>query len=245
MRPNRSGTSAGTRCSFCAVKDGTLESLKPLDGLEPRRVAVAIKELGLKHVVITSVNRDDLDDMGAEHFNQTVKAIRYQNPDCRVELLIPDMRGRRELVETILSSGLVAVLNHNVETVPRLYKTVRPGADFKRSLNILRWARELHPQIMSKSGLMVGLGERREEVLEAMDLLRESEVQILTIGQYLQPSAKQLPIQAYITPEQFKEYEVEAIKRGFPHVESGPLVRSSYHAWKHADGATENLHANY
>ena len=233
------------RCSFCAVKDGTLESLKPLDGLEPRRVAVAIKELGLKHVVITSVNRDDIEDMGAEHFNQTVKAIRHLNPDCRVELLIPDMRGRKPLVETILKSGFVSVLNHNVETVPRLYRTVRPGADFSRSLNILRWARELHPSTMTKSGLMVGLGEKREEVLEVMDMLRESDVQILTIGQYLQPTDKQLPIQAYVTPAQFKDYEDEAIKRGFPHVESGPLVRSSYHAWKHADGASENIRAVY
>ena len=221
------------RCSFCSVRDGTLETLDPLDPLEPYRVGKAVSELGLKHVVITSVNRDDLEDMGAKHFDQTVKAIKAQQPDCQVELLIPDMRGRRELVEMILKSGQVSVLNHNVETVTRLYRTVRPGAIFERSLKVLRWAKELHPEIKTKSGLMVGLGETLEEVIEVMKALRESNVDILTVGQYLQPTTKQLPIERYMTPEEFAVIEQEGRKLGFSHVESGPLVRSSYHAWKH------------
>ncbi len=221
------------RCSFCSVKDGTMESLNPLDPFEPYRVGKAVHELGLKHVVITSVNRDDLEDMGALHFHQTVKAIAHQNPDCRIELLIPDMRGRRELVETILQNKLVHVLNHNVETVPRLYRTVRPGSSFKRSLGILRWAKDVHPAVKTKSGVMVGLGEEFNEVLEVMDALREAGVEILTIGQYLQPTEKQLPIARYITPEEFAAFKEEGLKRGFSYVESGPLVRSSYHAWQH------------
>lgn len=221
------------RCSFCSVKDGSLDSLSPLDPMEPLRIAGAIQKLGLRHVVITSVNRDDLPDMGALHFHQTVKAIKHSNPDCDVEFLIPDMRGRKELVEMILQSGLVKVLNHNVETVLRLYKTVRPGANFQRSLDILRWAKELHPNIKTKSGLMVGLGETKDEVMEILAFLRSSNVDIVTIGQYLQPSKKQLPVYRFVTPEEFKEYEIEARSLGFSHVESGPLVRSSYHAWKH------------
>jgi lipoic acid synthetase len=229
------------RCSFCSVRDGTLDSLDPLDPLEPLRAAQAVSRLGLKHVVITSVNRDDLPDMGARHFDQTVRAIRHLNPDCDVELLIPDMRGRRELVEIVLSSGGVRVLNHNTETIPRLYRRVRPGAVFKRSLDILRWAKELDPSVRTKSGLMVGLGEEREEILAVMDALRESRVEVLTIGQYLQPTEKQLPIQRYVTPEEFELYRLEGIKRGFLHVESGPLVRSSYHAWQHTGEETAGI----
>jgi len=221
------------RCNFCSVKDGTVATLNPLDPLEPLRVAKAIEELGLKHVVITSVNRDDLDDMGALHFHQTVQAIAKLNPDCDIELLIPDMQGRRELLEIILQSGRVKVLNHNVETVPRLYRQVRPGAKFERSLNILRWARELQPEIKTKSGLMVGLGEQREEVLALMASLREVDVNILTIGQYLRPTVKQLAVYRFVTPYEFEEYEQEGLLRGFSHVESGAFVRSSYHAWKH------------
>ena len=228
------------RCSFCAVKDGDNENLQPLDILEPRRVAVAIKELGLKHVVITSVNRDDIEDMGAEHFNQTVKAIKFENPNCRIELLIPDMRGRKDLVDTILKSGHVSVLNHNLETVPRLYKTVRPGANFQRSLAILKHAKEENPNLLTKSGIMVGLGETKEEVFELMDHLREANVDIMTIGQYLQPTDKQLPVQDFVSPTIFKEYEKAGLEKGFPFIESGPLVRSSYHAWQHADGASED-----
>lgn len=229
------------RCSFCSVKDGTLNSLDPLDPFEPLRAAQAVQRLGLKHVVITSVNRDDLADMGAKHFDQTVRAIHRLNPECDVELLIPDMRGRRELVEMILDSGKVRVLNHNVETIPRLYRQVRPGAVFKRSLDILRWAKEISPQSRTKSGLMVGLGESKEEVLEVMDALRESKVEVLTIGQYLQPTEKQLKVQRFVTPEEFEEFRIEGEKRGFKHVESGPLVRSSYHAWQHTGEKTAEL----
>lgn len=221
------------RCSFCSVKDGSLESLSPLDPLEPYKVGKAVAQLGLKHVVITSVNRDDLEDMGAAHFHQTVKAIAAQNPECHIELLIPDMRGRRQLVETILQSKLVHVLNHNLETVPRLYRTVRPGASFKRSLDILKWAKSAHEAVKTKSGLMVGLGEEFSEVLTVMDAMREADIEILTIGQYLQPTPKQLPVERFITPEEFAAYRSEGLKRGFSYVESGPLVRSSYHAWQH------------
>lgn len=223
------------RCAFCSVKDGLKTTLEPLDVFEPLKVAGAVRELGLKHIVVTSVNRDDLEDMGAAHFSRTARAIRETNPDCKIEFLIPDMRGRRELLETILEGGFVHVLNHNVETVPRLYRTVRPGAKFERSLNILRWAKEIQPNVKSKSGVMVGLGERRGEVLEVMDRLREAGVDILTIGQYLQPSKKQLPVKRFVTPEEFEDFRVEGIKRGFSFVESGTFVRSSYHAWKHTE----------
>jgi lipoyl synthase len=225
------------RCSFCAVKDGTLDSLEPLDALEPFRVGKAVKELGLEHVVITSVDRDDLPDMGALHFDKTIRQIRTQHPTCRIELLIPDMRGRKELVGKILESSMVAVLNHNVETVPSLYKKVRPGANFERSLNVLRWAKEFQSNVKTKSGLMLGLGETSEEIREVLQQLHNSGVDIITLGQYLQPSQKQLPVQKYVSPAEFVEYEQMAKEIGFGHVESGALVRSSYHAWKHADGA--------
>ena len=227
------GDQCTRRCRFCAVRDGTLSSLKPLDELEPQHVAQAISRLGLKHAVITSVNRDDLPDMGAGHFLRTVQAVAAAAPECDIELLIPDMRGKKELLEIILQGPRIRVLNHNVETVPRLYKQVRPGAQFERSLDILRWVREIKPEVFSKSGLMVGLGEECAEVIETMQALREAEVQILTIGQYLQPSENQLPIQRYVTPEEFEKYKTEGLKLGFLHVESGPLVRSSYHAWRH------------
>lgn len=225
------------RCNFCSVKDGAGEELQPLDALEPLRVGKAISELSLEHVVVTSVNRDDLADMGAAHFDATVKAISHFSPQCRIELLIPDMRGRRELVETILQSGRVNVLNHNVETVLRLYRRVRPGAIFQRSLDVLRWAKEISPSVLTKSGLMVGLGETKEEVFEVMDALRSIHCDILTIGQYLRPTDKQLPISRYVTPEEFAEYKAVGLEKGFAYVESGPLVRSSYHAWQHSEGA--------
>ncbi len=235
------GENCTRRCSFCSVKDGTLSNLSELDPFEPFRVGQAVEKLGLKHVVITSVNRDDLEDMGALHFDRTAKAIAKHKPDCAIEFLIPDMRGRRELVEKCLQSSLVSVLNHNIETVPRLYRKVRPGAVFTRSLNILRWATEIQPDIRSKSGIMLGLGEQPEEVLEVMDALRESNVKVLTIGQYLQPSKKQLPVKRFVTPEEFEFYKVEGQKRGFLHVESGPLVRSSYHAWSHTGAEAPHL----
>ena len=220
------------KCHFCSVKKGTSETLVALDHGEPERVGQAIGELKLRHAVITSVDRDDVLDNGASHFAKTVAAVHKYAPECRVELLIPDLKGSQRDLETIVKSG-IDVLNHNVETVPRLYKKVRPGAGFIRSLTILRWAKEFDPKILTKSGIMVGLGEEKEEVLALMDDLRASNVDIMTIGQYLRPSQNQLPVKAFVTPEEFKEYEEEGLKRGFKFVESGPLVRSSYHAWKH------------
>lgn len=220
------------RCHFCSVKDGTEENLEPLDPKEPLRVGLAVKELGLRHAVITSVDRDDVADFGASHFAQTVRAVRANAPECKVEILIPDLQGSQEALQVIMDSG-VHVLNHNVETVPRLYRKVRPGSGYIRSLSILRWAKEMDPDTLTKSGIMVGLGETREEVLALMDDLRDANVDIMTIGQYLRPTSKQLPVKAFISPEQFEEYKSEGLKRGFKFVESGPLVRSSYHAWKH------------
>lgn len=240
------GDNCTRRCSFCSVKDGTLENLSELDPFEPLRVGQAVARLGLSHVVITSVNRDDLADMGALHFDRTARAIYKHKHDCGIEFLIPDMRGRKELVETCLQSSLVSVLNHNVETVPRLYREVRPGAVFRRSLSVLKWAAELQPEIRTKSGVMLGLGETPEEVLEVMDALRQADVKILTVGQYLQPSPKQLPVKRFVTPEEFDFYRQQGLKRGFLHVESGPLVRSSYHAWSHTgntDLASERISA--
>lgn len=226
------GENCTRRCHFCNVKDGTADNLEPLDPFEPLRVAMAIKELGLKHAVITSVDRDDVEDFGAEHFARTVRAVRLQAPDCKVELLIPDMQGSQDALQIIMEPG-VDVLNHNVETVPRLYKKVRPGSGYLRSLSILKGAKQFDPDCMTKSGIMVGLGERREEVLALMDDLRANEVDIMTIGQYLRPSKKQMPVKAFVTPEEFEDYRQEGLKRGFKFIESGPLVRSSYHAWKH------------
>jgi lipoic acid synthetase len=220
------------RCHFCSVKDGTPENLQPLDQFEPFQVAMATKELGLKHVVITSVDRDDQPDNGASHFAMTVRAIRFHSPECKIELLIPDLQGKRNDLQVIVEAG-IDILNHNVETVPRLYRKVRPGAEYERSLSILEWAKQINPQVKTKSGIMVGLGEKSEEVYQLMDDLREANVDIMTIGQYLRPTEKQLPVKEYITPEEFDLYREEGLKRGFAFVESGPLVRSSYHAWKH------------
>jgi lipoic acid synthetase len=220
------------RCHFCAVKKGTSATLKALDKGEPERVGIAVAELALVHSVVTSVDRDDVSDNGASHFHATVTAIHKHAPKCRVELLIPDLKGSRKDLETILSAK-INVLNHNLETVPRLYRKVRPGAGYIRSLSILRWAKEIDSGVATKSGIMVGLGEKREEVLRLMDDLRDAEVEIMTIGQYLRPSEKQLTIKQWITPDEFNEYEEQGYRRGFKFVESGPLVRSSYHAWRH------------
>ncbi len=220
------------RCHFCSVKDGSTDNLEPLDPLEPHRVGLAVKELGLKHVVITSVDRDDVSDYGASHFAKTVRSIKNHASGCKIELLIPDLQGSREALSTIMAAG-VDVLNHNVETVPVLYKKVRPGSGYVRSQSILRWAKELDPNCLTKSGIMVGLGETFDQVLALMDDLRANNVDIMTIGQYLRPTKKQMPVKAFITPEEFAVYEEEGKKRGFKFVESGPLVRSSYHAWKH------------
>ncbi|RMG39567.1 MAG: lipoyl synthase [Candidatus Dadabacteria bacterium] len=220
------------RCHFCSVKKGDPTSMPALDPLEPARVGAAVRKLGLKHVVVTSVDRDDLPDFGAAHWAQTVRAIKNQAPGCRIELLIGDMAGSREHLAVIMESG-IDILNHNVETVPRLYRKVRPYSGYIRSLAILKWAKELDPSVMTKSGIMVGLGETTREVLQLQDDLRWANVDIMTIGQYLRPTGRQLPVKAFITPEEFELYKEEGLKRGFKFVESGPLVRSSYHAWKH------------
>jgi lipoyl synthase len=222
------------KCHFCSVKKGTSETLVALDPHEPERVGNAVKELGLKHAVVTSVDRDDVEDNGANHFCKTVQAIRKHAPGCKIELLIPDLKGSRRDLLTILSAH-VDVLNHNIETIPRLYRKVRPGAGYIRSLSIHRWAKEIDPDIVTKSGIMVGLGESKDEVLRVMDDMRACDIDVMTIGQYLRPSERQLPVRAYITPDEFKEYEEEGLKRGFSFVESGPFVRSSYHAWKHTE----------
>lgn len=220
------------KCHFCSVKKGDETTLEPLDPLEPERVGIATKKLGLQHVVVTSVDRDDVSDNGAGHFAKTVAAIHRHAPSCRVELLIPDLKGSVPDLETIIESG-IDILNHNVETVPRLYRKVRPGAGYIRSLTILRSVKDFSSTTLTKSGIMVGLGETRDEVLALMDDLRDAKVDIMTIGQYLRPTERQLPVREFITPEQFAEYEREGLARGFSFVESGPLVRSSYHAWKH------------
>jgi lipoyl synthase len=221
------------RCHFCSVKKGTSETLQPLDADEPERVGKAVASLGLKHVVVTSVDRDDATDNGASHFAQTVAAIHHHAPGCKIELLIPDLQGSRKDLETIVRSG-INVLNHNIETVPRLYRKVRPGAEYDRSLRILQWGKEVDPTIMTKSGIMVGLGEEKEEVFGIMDDMRAHNIDIMTIGQYLRPSERQLPVRDFIHPDIFKEYETVGLQKGFKFVESGPLVRSSYHAWKHS-----------
>ncbi|MCS6894156.1 MAG: lipoyl synthase [Deltaproteobacteria bacterium] len=221
------------RCNFCSVKKGNSKTLMPLDPLEPKRVALAARLMGLRHVVVTSVNRDDLSDNGAFHIAETANWINHLIPDAVVELLIPDLQGSLKDLETIMRSS-VKVLNHNLETVPSLYRKVRPFADYRRSLQILRYSKLFKPSVKTKSGIMVGLGEKVSEVLSLMNDLRENDVDILTIGQYLRPTNRQMPVKEWIRPELFEFYREEGVKRGFKHVESGPLVRSSYHAWKHA-----------
>ena len=217
------------RCGFCAVQKGApLET----DYDEPRRVAEACEALGLRYAVITSVNRDDRKDGGAELFAMTIRAIRERIPGCRVEVLVPDFQGNEAAMETVMDAA-PDVLNHNIETVPRLYRMVRLGARYERSLEMLAYAKKLRPNIPTKSGLMLGLGETNAEVLSVMRDLHAHNVDILTMGQYLRPSQKHLPIIRYVPVDEFAEFRREGLAMGFAHVEAGPLVRSSYHA----DGA--------
>jgi lipoic acid synthetase len=214
------------RCGFCAVQKGApLE----VDYDEPRRVAEACQTLGLKYAVITSVNRDDRKDGGAEIFARTIAAIRERIAGCRVEVLVPDFQGSRQAMEIVMNAH-PDVLNHNTETVPRLYRQVRLGARYERSLEMLAYAKQLRPFIPTKSGLMLGLGENREEVLTVMRDLRKHNVDILTLGQYLRPSQKHLPVIRYVPQDEFDDYKRIGYELGFTHVEAGPLVRSSYHA---------------
>jgi len=214
------------RCGFCAVGKG---APLPIDYDEPRRVAEAVAAMGLKFAVITSVNRDDRPDGGAEIFAMVIRAIRDRIPGCGVEVLIPDFQGSHDAVETVMEAG-PDVLNHNTETVPRLYRQVRLGARYERSLDVLAHAKRMRPATPTKSGLMLGLGETPDEVIQVMRDLRAHHVDILTLGQYLRPSPKHLPIVRYVTPAEFVEFRRAGEAMGFAHVESGPLVRSSYHA---------------
>jgi len=214
------------RCGFCAVPKGGPE---PVDYDEPRRVAEAVAALGLKYAVITSVNRDDRKDGGAEIFALTIRAIRERLHGCQVEVLIPDFQGSRAAMDAVLDAG-PDVLNHNLETVARLYRRVRLGARYERSLELLAYSKAVRPEIPTKSGLMVGLGETNEEVLQAIADLRAHRVDILTVGQYLRPTAKHLPVERYVTPAEFVQFRRAGLEMGFSHVESSPLVRSSYHA---------------
>jgi lipoyl synthase len=222
------------RCGFCAVPKGRPQ---PLDLDEPRRVAEAVATLGLKHAVITSVNRDDDNLGGARIFAETIREVRRVAPDCRVEVLIPDFQGLDEALQIVVDAR-PDVLNHNTESVPRLYRVVRSGARYERTLRLLDNAKKFSPGIVTKSGLMVGLGETMTELVDVFRDLAERRVDILTVGQYLRPSRDHLPIARFYTPEEFQYLKEEALRLGFRHVESGPLVRSSYHAHEQANGVS-------
>jgi lipoic acid synthetase len=221
------------RCGFCAVQKG---GPLPVDYDEPRRVAEAAAAMGLKYIVVTSVNRDDRKDGGAELFALTIQALRERIEGCKVEVLVPDFQGSRPAMKTVMDAA-PDVLNHNTETVPRLYRQVRLGARYERSLEMLQYAKELRPDRPVKSGLMLGLGETREEVVQVMRDLAAHRVDILTLGQYLRPSPKHLPIVRYVAPDEFASYRSIGRELGFAHVEAGPLVRSSYHAGESEDAA--------
>ena len=215
------------RCPFCDVAHG-----KPLppDVNEPENLARTIAQMKLRYVVITSVDRDDLLDGGAQHFVDCIKAVRAQSPNIKIEILVPDFRGRLDVAMKILSEAPPDVMNHNLETIPRLYKQARPGSDYQNSLNLLKKFNELYPHIPTKSGLMLGLGETDEEILEVMRDLRAHNVSMLTLGQYLQPSVHHLPVMRYVEPKVFEELRQKADALGFNNTASGPMVRSSYHA---------------
>lgn len=215
------------RCPFCDVSHG-----KPLppDTNEPSNLARTIAQMHLRYVVITSVDRDDLMDGGAQHFVDCIQSVREQSPNIKIEVLVPDFRGRLDIAVEVLKIAPPDVMNHNLETVPRLYKQARPGADYQNSLNLLKVFGELHPDVPTKSGLMLGLGETDEEILEVMQDLRAHGVTMLTLGQYLQPSQHHLPVLRFVTPERFAEFEQQALAMGFTKAACGPMVRSSYHA---------------
>jgi lipoyl synthase len=214
------------RCGFCAVQKGAPLAI---DYDEPRRVAEACATLDLRYAVITSVNRDDRKDGGAELFALTIQAIRQRLPGCRVEVLVPDFQGSHPAMDIVMNAH-PDVLNHNTETIPRLYRQVRLGARYERSLDMLRYAKQVRPHIPTKSGLMLGLGETETEVLSVLRDLRSHQVDILTLGQYLRPSQKHLPVLRYVPQHEFDDYKIAGREMGFAHVEAGPLVRSSYHA---------------
>jgi lipoyl synthase len=222
-------------CGFCAVGKGAPEAL---DRDEPRHVAEAVQHLNLAHTVITSVNRDDLPDGGAAHWAETIREVRAINPGCKIEVLIPDFNGDEDALNTVLDAE-PDVLNHNTETIARLYRRVRPDADYRQSLTLLRRAAERRdreqPNLLTKSGIMVGLGEEFDEVVELMKDLRSVSCDIMTIGQYLQPHARRLPVERYVTPAEFDRWRDVGMSMGFKHVQSSPLTRSSYHAREQAE----------
>jgi len=221
------------RCPFCDVGHG---KPNPLDSDEPKGLAQAIHEMQLRYVVITSVDRDDLRDGGAQHFADCIRESKQLSPDLKVEVLVPDFRGRMEPALEILTATPPDVFNHNMETIPRLYREARPGANYKWSLKLLQEYKRLNPTVPTKSGLMVGLGESKDELLRTLDDLREHDVDMITVGQYLQPSKNHLPVDRFVHPDEFGEYAEYGHSIGFTQVASGPLVRSSYHADKQAMG---------
>ena len=221
-------------CGFCAVPSG--KPAGPPDEDEPLRVAEAVACMGLRYAVVTSVNRDDQPDGGARIFARTIQEIRNRVPGCKVEVLIPDFRGDWNALDTVLAVK-PDILNHNTETVPRLYRQVRKGALYERSLELLRRAKQTYPEVPTKTGMMLGLGEQKEEVLETMRDLAAQRTDILTLGQYLQPTREHLPVIRFVHPDEFAEYKRLGEQIGFKHVESGPLVRSSYHAFDQAESA--------
>lgn len=227
------GSVCSRSCGFCAVATGRPEKL---DWEEPRRVAEAVTQMGLKYVVVTSVNRDELHDGGASLFAATIRWIRRLNPQTSVEVLTPDFKGSRDALRVVMDAK-PNVFNHNVETIARLYRRVRPQAIYERSLATLALAKEMRPEAPTKSGFMLGLGEERDEVIQLLRDLHAHHVDIVTIGQYLRPSFNHLPIERYVTPEEFREYAQIGKELGIRHVQSGPLVRSSYHAWDQAKAA--------
>ncbi len=222
------------RCPFCDVGHGRPN---PLDPEEPKHLAETVAALKLKYVVITSVDRDDLRDGGAGHFADCIKAIRELSPSTQIEVLVPDFRGRLDIALDILAETAPDVMNHNLETAPRLYKQARPGADYKHSLELLKRYKAMRPDVATKSGIMVGLGEEDEEVREVMHDMREHDIDMITIGQYLQPTDGHLPVLRYVSPQMFKIFETEALDMGFKHAAVGAMVRSSYHADEQAKDA--------
>lgn len=229
------GEKCTRRCTFCDVGHGRPD---PLDKDEPLNLAKTIADMGLNYVVITSVDRDDLRDGGAGHFADCLRETRLLNPNIKLEILVPDFRGRMEKALDILEAEAPDVFNHNIETVPRLYKAVRPGSDYAWSLKLLKEYKTRKPTVPTKSGIMLGLGEEDDEVIEVMKDLRAHDVDMITIGQYLQPSLYHAPVKRYVTPEKFAEFGRIATELGFTQAASGPLVRSSYHADKQAAGET-------
>ncbi len=221
------------RCPFCDVAHGRPE---PLDKQEPINLAATIKAMALRYVVITSVDRDDLRDGGAGHFADCITAVREHSPKTKIEILVPDFRGRMQKALDALGTALPDVFNHNLETVPRLYKQARPGSDYHWSLQLLQNFKQQHPTVPTKSGLMLGLGETLDEVQQVMQDLRDHACDMLTLGQYLQPGRHHLPVSRYVTPDEFKQLEDIGYRMGFKNVASGPMVRSSYHADKQAAG---------